>query len=531
MVRSKTNQKAENGIMQAMARNIVLLIICLFLAGGAEGWAQPLRGEEARRWQSAWSAAQQGKHGEALDGFKSVLEKRADQNLYLQAGALLVRHGGQEQAEEIYLWGRRELKRPKAFADRLAELYQSQLRHDRAVAEWMKLLPERPDLVRSKLNEISQHIGHGRTADLAEKSASEAGDAGWLMVGGLQLSAGDDRQAWRAFSRIRDKGLMRQAVEQVAASGMPPSRKTTILEEYLSRGGTADKGLLARLGNHYLQDRQFQKASEAFGRIVPLDRPLGKVLSAGALLRQGDHAGALRAIGQGEAGEGWPDTLRWEARLLEAQARLMAGDGPAAAGLLSALAGDSAARPDYRQRAAFRLAELRFIAGQADSALAGYRRVASMGMGGEASNDALLRMILISEHKADKIKGLELFGRGLGGKAAVDYGLASSAFSRIAAEYPGTTLADQAMLELALMRQEQGQHLQAAGDWKRLAESASDPMLSCRASYMQGMVLKYDLGRAGEAAEVWRRAVVKNPDFSWSDLMRQELALMPEKKQ
>lgn len=504
-------------------KRLVPLMFSIAFLGGTDVTAQPLRGEEARRWQSAWNAAQQGRHQEALDGFKSVLEKKADQGLYLQAGALLARQGAQAQAEELYLWGRKTLKQPRAFADRLAEIYQSQLRHDRAVAEWMSLLPDRADLVGAKLVETSQHIGLKNTAALAEANLKGAGDAGWLVLGGLHLSARDDRQAWRAFSRIRDPGLLRKAVDQVLAAGLPASRQIPALEEYLAKSGGKEQDLLARLGSHYMGTRQFQKASDVFSKMLPLNRPLATVLSARALLGQGNHAEALRTISDGGAAKGWPDTLRWEARLLEAQARLMSGEGPAAAGLLAVLAGDSSARADFRQRAAFKLAETHLMSGRADSALAGYRRAVDLGMGGEPSNDALLRMILISEHKADRMEALTDFGRGLGEKARGDYSAAARSLSQVAEGNPGTSLADQAMLELALMRQEQGEFRQAAEAWSRLAEAASDSVLSCRASYRQGMVLRYELDKPGEAAGVWKRAVVRYPDFSWSDLMRQEL--------
>jgi len=491
-------------------------------------WSQPLKGEDARRWQAAWSACQQGRNREALEGFKAVLDGKKDQGLFLQAGALLARQGGQEQAEELYLWGRARLKQPKAFAERLAEIYQSRLKHDLAVREWMKLLPERYDLVRARLSEISQHIGPEKAAAMAEAEAKDAGDAGWLAAGGLYLAAKDDDRAWRAFSRMKDMGLLRKAVDQAAQAGVPVSRQAPMLEEYLDRSGWKEADLLARLGDYYMDLHQFNKASAVFWRMAPLDCPLAAVMAARAELRQGGHERALRLLGQGRPDADWPDSLRWEGRLLEAQARLMSGGMDEARRIYGRLAEDSAAGLRFRQKAEYLLAETYLMGGEADSALAGYRRAVQMGMGGEPSNDAMLRMILISEHKAGRMEGLSLFGRGLAGKAGNGFDEAARSFIKTAEKYPGTTLADQALLELALMREEQGEPSGAADAWRRLAETASDPSLSCRASYRWGMVLRYDLGKPAEAAGVWKQAIVKNPDFSWSDLMRQELSLMKE---
>ncbi len=507
-----------------VVKKIVPLILSIACLVGTEIVGQPLKGEESRRWQSAWAAAQQGRHQEALDGFKAVLEKKADQNLFLQAGGLLARQGAVSQAEELYRWGRARLKQPHVFADRLAELYQSQLKYDQAVSEWMMLLPAQRDLVRAKLMEIGQTLGWPKTAALAEANVKGGGDAGWLVLGGLYLAARDDRQAWGAFSRIKDPGLLRQAVDQVLASGLPASRQIPVLEEYLAESGQKDQDLLARLGWHYMEARRFQKASEVFSKMFSINRPLAVVYMSRARLLQGKPAEALQILAQGGQGKVWPDSIKWEARFLEADAWFMAGKPALALAAMRAAAGDSSDGSALRQKAAFKLAEFYMMSGDIDSALASYRRAVSLGIGGEASNDAMLRILLISEHKADRMEWLELFGRGLGEKAGLDINRADRSLSQVAEKNPGTTLADQAMLELALMRQELGEHRQAADAWRRLAEIASDPQLACRAAYQQGIILRYQLAKPDEAAEVWRQAVVKHPDFSWSDLMRQELA-------
>lgn len=507
-----------------MLRCVCLAILYIISVRCFSVSAQPLRGEEAKRWQAAWSTAQQGKLDQALEAFKPVLEKKPDPNLYQQAGALLVRQGGQSQAEELYLWGRRTLKQPKAFADRLAEIYQSQQKYDRAAAEWMGLLPSQADLVRARMLEIGQNIGLPKAAALAEANIKGAGDPGWLVLGSLHLSAKNDRQAWDAFRRIKDLGLLRRAVDQMLAAGLHGSKLVPVLEEFLARSGGKEEDLLSRLGSHYMDALQFQKASEVFSRMLPLNRPLATVLTARALLRQGDHSRALKALIEGGEGKAWPDSLRWEARFLEARARLMSGDLPAAAGIYRMAAADSAIGRDIRQKASYNLAELQLMSANVDSALAGYRRTIQLGMGGEPSNDAMLRMILISEHKADRMEALARLGRGLGERARNDFTGAARSLSQVAEENPGTTLADQALLELAQMLQERGEHRKAAEAWRRLTEKASDQQMSCRASYQQGLVLKYYLNKPEEAVGVWKQAVIKNPDFSWSDLMRQELA-------
>ncbi len=511
-----------------MVKGISTAILCYLSIGVFTVSAQPLRGNEAKRWQAAWSAAQQGRYQEALEGFKTALENNADQHLFVQAGSLLQRQGAVAQAEELYLWGRARLNQPRVFADRLAGIYQSRQKYDLAAAEWMRLLPSQAELVKARMLEIGQNIGLPKAAALAEANIKNAGDPGWLVVGSLHLAAKNDRQAWGSFRRIKDIGMQRRAVDQMLAAGLPGANLIPVLEEFLARREGRDQDLLAKLGWHYMEALQFQKALEVFSRMLPLDRPLATVLMARASLRQGDHARTIRLLDEKDKGKPWPDSLRWEACFLEAQARLMSGDAMAAAGIYRKTAADSTVGREIRQKAFYLLAELGLMSGEVDSALAGYRRAVQLGLEGELSNDAMLRMILISEHKADRMKALAVFGRGLGERARHDFAGAARSFSQAAEEHPGTTLADQSLLELAQMLQEEGAYRKAAEAWGRLAESASDQQVSCRASYQQGMVLKYHLNRAAEAADVWRKAVVKSPDFSWSDLMRQELAISSE---
>lgn len=212
-----------------------------------------------------------------------------------------------------------------------------------------------------------------------------------------------------------------------------------------------------------------------------------------------------------------------EAGFIKAEARLMLAEDDKAVGLWRALADDTTLSSSYRCRASYRLGEYFLGVGQVDSALAQYRRTTKLGLAGDLGNDALMRLLLISESRSATIEGLKLFGRGLAEKQRARHQDAASWFARVQKEYPGTVLSDQALLELALMYQEAGETEKAVEAWGRLALDAVDPMLSCRAAYQQGWLLKYRLSRPGRAAEVFRQAILKYPDYSWSDLMRREL--------
>jgi len=498
---------------------VILILNCLSLA-------QSLRGEEAKRWQEALGLAQSGKADQALAAFKNILERRPEPGLFIQAGNFLIRQGEAARAEELFIWGRRKLKQPRAFADRLADIYQSQQKYDRAVAEWCRLLPEQSDLVESKLNEIAQYLGWSKAAALAESAMEpEAGDQGRSILVGLYLKAGDGQRAERIYTRIKDKKQLNRAGQRFLNAGVRPETQARVLEEYLSRTGYQEAEVMERLAAIYMGDKNYRKAAAVYDRLIMLSRPRALVLKARAELAQSRPQEAIEILAglkEWKQGAG-VDSLMVEARFITAEARFILGEDGAALALWRSMAYDSILGLNYQCRASYRLGEHFLGAGEVDSALAYYRRTAKLGLAGELGNDALMRLLLISESRSATIEGLKLFGRGLADKNRTKLTAAASWFAQVQREYPGTVLSDQAMLELSLMYQEAGEMERAVETWGRLASGAVDPLLACRAAYQQGWLLKHRLNRPEKAAEIFKQAILKYPDYSWSDLMRREL--------
>ncbi len=430
-----------------MVKYIVYLIVNIALTGGAMA-AQPLRGEEARRWQQALLAAQQSRPQEALELFKTVLGDKKDPGLFQQAGAHLVRGGGQDQAEALYLWGRQVLKKPEAFADKLAEIYQSQARYDMAVAEWTRLLPQQVELVRARLLEIGLNAGFDKAVAWSQSRLRSAGDPGRSILVDLYLGSRNYRKAREIFFELRDVAYLRRGWERLSASGLPPAQRMEILEYYLARCGWSDVEAMVELGDYFAEERRWNKALEVFDRLSRQDRWRAALGRARLHLKQGDQEKALEQL-ELAAGWGGADTNRWTARLLQAQARIAAGQEDLAANSLRAMALDSTVKADYRQMASFARAELFLMQGALDSALAAYRGTIGLGYEGDVSNDALLRILLISEQRGDRIEDLKKYGQGLRLKARGDFRGALDIFSQIARSSPRTWLGDQSLLEAA----------------------------------------------------------------------------------
>jgi len=509
------------------ACTIVLLISSALLSGTARSYAQLAKRIDPRLWQEACSAAQQGKLDSALERFKTVLGKKPEVAAVMQAGALLSKQGGSRQAEEIYRWGRKKLGQPDAFADRLAELYQSQLKYQMAVEEWLKLLPKQPGLVRARLEEMGGQQGYGTVAGMAEAALKKNDDAGRLLVGSLYLKDRNHQRAWAAFGSARSVEALKAGLAQLLQSyGVPDQLLVAAIEEYRSRSGDRSPEMAVRLGDLHRRSRQFGRAAEAYRQLLPTDKPLATVLLGQTALERGDAAGLFQALGQAGTTSAWPDTLRAWALLLEARGRAMAGDLAAAQKTYSSIYSDSTISLPARQRALYERAEAELMDGQADLALADYRQVVRLGAGGEPSNDALLRIVLISEARAGTMNGLQLWARGLYARARLDRGQALAFFADAAKQCPGTSLADQSFLAMAEIQLEQGEPRQAIQSYQRLAEGTLDSTLACQALYREGMVVRDFMEKPTEAAEIWRQAIVKYPDYSWSDLMRQELATM-----
>jgi thioredoxin-like negative regulator of GroEL len=204
------------------------------------------------------------------------------------------------------------------------------------------------------------------------------------------------------------------------------------------------------------------------------------LLSIVRSLRQAGQTAAARSLMAGAAGGSAHPELALEQALNELR------DGPPEKALdaLAALAATS-------EEAAFRYAEALFFAGQPDSALAGYQRLAD-DPGGAFTGAALERMFLLEE--AEPRTGLPLFGRlaweQWRGESKRALGLADSLYRSL----PRGPLWAEAALALAAQRE-------ATGDGK----AALEPLLAVADGLPGDRLAPLARQRAGDVLRIWHK--------------------------
>jgi tetratricopeptide (TPR) repeat protein len=169
------------------------------------------------------------------------------------------------------------------------------------------------------------------------------------------------------------------------------------------------------------------------------------------------------------------------------------------------------------------LGEIKLAQNQADEALKYYGQAARADPQGSYANDALARILLISQAKTDKISDVELLGRAMAFKYRGEQARAEITFAQLADSASGTMAGDLALTELAEMALSRGHFERAIEPLRKLAESTSDTTTAASAYHRMGRIYYHQVKQKKAALECWRAGIMKYPNTSWAEMMRQEM--------
>ncbi|MDP2807433.1 MAG: hypothetical protein Q8O74_04760, partial [bacterium] len=218
----------------------------------------------------------------------------------------------------------------------------------------------------------------------------------------------------------------------------------------------------------------------------------------------------------------WPDSLKTEGLFLKARC-FIALDLPDSAQAVYSALSDSTKPAKVRQPALFHSGEQSLMNGDLDGALAFYRQAAALSSDNDVVNDALSRLLLISDHKTDKIKLLQVWAKGFKLQNQFKYPQAEISYKQVIQSDTSGQLADLALNGLAEMSLSARDHKKAAEYWGRLFNASKDSSLAAEACYQRGLLLRDRLSDPKEALKCWEEGVIKYPATSWAELMREEL--------
>ncbi|MDO9390687.1 MAG: hypothetical protein Q7U71_02825 [bacterium] len=474
---------------------------------------------DQKLWQEAVALAKAGKHSAALEKYQTVLKTVKDQNQFRQAATILQQTGAKDEHLKLYLWSRKTLKNKKAFARELAEIYSAQLSYPQALPEWAVTFETLPDIARLKIEEIAPVFGYLPTAKLLEDAGESKSDAWQALLSGLYLKGSDLKRAWDRCKRISDKNVSGTILRRLLNSpGLSSGLAIDIVAEYISQESPDKIYWQHRLAGLLAENGQTDKAEQVYRSMK--DGRAGLELSR-LLLEQSHKAGEALEIIKSKQ-RTWPDSLRTESQLLKARC-FIAMDMSDSARTIYSVLGDSAKPLKVRQPALFHSGEQSLMEQDFDGALAFYRQASLLGSDNDVVNDALSRLLLISDHKTDKINLLQEWAKGFKLQNQFKYPQSEISYKQVIQSDTFGQLADLSLYGLAGMSLSARDHKKAAEYWGRLFSTSQDSSLAAEACYHRGLLLRDKLSDPKEALKCWEEGVIKYPTTSWAELMREEL--------
>jgi tetratricopeptide (TPR) repeat protein len=493
------------------------LCLALFTAQGQK----PQRFDHSI-WQKAVASLREGHRETALEQFKLSLGDKPDQEMVRQAGRILQQNEAANQAQALYLWGRKALKENEVFAYELGEIHQQQLKYREAVREFARALKQQPGRAMGKFEELSLQAGYKAVALLAENEVDTGTDDGRWLLGELFRRSGDHQRAWHYYRKIRDEKRLRTAVGLLTARpGQDISTVISVIAEYLGKERPDSLYWEMKLSELYLAKADHQGAEKILISLSDKKIPQAQLELAGLWLRYRNDPRRAMALIEGQKNF-WPDSLKIEGEFTICLCLMALGEWEGAGDKCSALA-DGKYPPGVKQRAYYLLGEINLARNQTDEALKYYGQAARADEEGMYANDALSRILLISQAKTDKISVVELLGRAVDYKYRGDQVRAEKTFSQLADSARGAMAGDLALTELAEMDLAQGRYNQAVDRLRSLAASTPDTTTAASACHRMGRIYYHQLKQKKAALECWRAGIIKYPNTSWAEMMRQEL--------
>jgi tetratricopeptide (TPR) repeat protein len=499
----------------------LLIVPALCLAIFAAQGQKPQRFDRSI-WQKAVACLRDGNREAALEQFKASLADPPDQEMVRQAGRLLQQAEAATQAEAIYLWGRKALKEKELFAYELGEIYQQQLKYREAVREFGRALKQQPGRAMGKFEELSLQAGYKAVSLLAENEVAVETDDGRWLLGELFRKSGDHQRAWHYYKKIKEEKRLRMAVGQLAAQpGQDVSSVISVIAEYLEGQRSDSLFWEMKLSGLYLAKGDHQRAENMLTSLSGKKIPQAQLELASLWLRHKNNPRRAMALIDDQK-KHWPDSLKIEGEFTSGLCLMAMGDWERAGDKWAGLA-EGRYDTNVKQRAYYMLGEIKLAQNQADEALKYYGQAARADPQGSYANDALARILLISQAKTDKISDVELLGRAMAFKYRGEQARAEITFAQLADSASGTMAGDLALTELAEMALSRGHFERAIEPLRKLAESTSDTTTAASAYHRMGRIYYHQVKQKKAALECWRAGIMKYPNTSWAEMMRQEM--------
>jgi tetratricopeptide (TPR) repeat protein len=482
-----------------------------------------------------------GQVREARETWRGAIELLPQaEDSYLQVGNTFLERGMLPEAQEIFLRGRQALNDQALFAERLAGIYELAADYGAATGEYLTWLSQderRLDYVNSRLAQFQESPQVGETVEEALISAVTAAPNRLefrYLLGHHLIRAGKPDQAYQHFL------ILNQREEDPSGKLLLTfAQRCTELGHYLSAikacqdvvalypGTPWDRRARLEVGYNLAAMENYQQALMAYEELI-LRHPQSAE-AAEALYATGEifflylndvesALGAYRALVMAEEGG-----------VRNAEAHFRVGDCLAVKGDLKG------AREEYqrlsqqnipedvREKATYKLAQLSFLEGDLEEAKEKFDHLVSSFRQGFYVNDALIYSMFLDEGLTEGKESLQAYVEAMRLGYQRDYHQALAAYQEALVQFPNSSLGDDVLMQMALLKEKIGQHQDALAHLQGLIVDYPESRLCPEAQRRIGQIYELRLKELPMAIEAYEQVLSKYPRYLFLDDVRRKI--------
>lgn len=482
-----------------------------------------------------------GQEEEAEEMWRGVIHQDPDnQATYSGVARQYLYNGVVDKAIATYLRGRERLGKSSLFAKDLARLYESQMEYGDAAREYLCLLEEDPRQFSYVENMISRfkRTGEGdeEVTEVLENAVANNPNNSHIrkLLGGLYLRLA---QPESAFGQYREVDVIEG------------SRGGTLIDfaDWSYREGFYSTALKAyeHISESYPESPIKPKALQGTGRaLAKLGRFQEAILAYKSLVSQYPNSkemeSALFEIGRVQLQEGGEvdsalSTFRnlvlarkrgphyFGAMFYIGECQLVKDDLNSALQEYETIQNEARQSPEIAEEASYKTAEIKFFRGDFDGALEEFENMTQSYPKGMFVNDALTLMVFIEENRLSGDDALKAFAHAALRERQNRSQEAIETYERIRTSYPHSFLADDALLKIGDIQNQEGNFETAIETFENLVAKYPSSDLCDEAQRRIGEIYEIGLQDVPKAIEAYEEILSKYPESLLYDSVRKRI--------
>jgi len=459
---------------------------------------------------------------------------------YSQVARAFWERGMLADAEEVYLRGRESLKDKALFAESLARIYELGADYRAATHEyllWVRQDERRLNQTNALLAQLMERDGVGEligeileSAVLAEPDRTEFRH----LLGHHLIRMGKAELAYEHFlilderdrssngkilmtfaQRCAELGYHAAAIQAchdvVAHYPDTPLARRALLEvgqnlaamdRYQEALGAYEQLIRSHPMSHESAEALYARGEIYFLQLNDVDSALAtyRVLAASAAGRS-RYADSVFRIGDCLAVKGVMEGAR------DMYQQLDGGDNP----------------EEVREKAAYKLAELSLLEGKFEEAKEGFDQLVRTFPQGFYVNDALVQYMFLDESLSDSEETLRLYGEAMRLRFQRQYQQALIAYQRILDQFPSSSLGDDMLMQIALLKEQKGQYNETLADLQRVLTDFPESRLCPEVQRRIGEIYELRLKDLPRAIEAYEQILSHYPRYLFYDEVRKKV--------